>query len=465
MTLRSETMGFGYYKRYSRTILIQLLLHILCLVFCSAVEETRSYVLDLTADTFDAAIAKHDVLLVEFYAPWCSHCKRLAPEFEKAGQLLAQSSSHIKLAKIDADKYKSISSKYDIQGFPTLRLFMSGSPAEAEYDGPRNADSLVSYVHRAIAPVIRSLSSDAELNAFLKNVNDSSPIFLGFGLEESVLKQTATKYKKKAWFAVVQDFSEKMMMEFDFDKKPALVVTHPELMEQAVFYGPFEGVDMEDFVRQNMMPLVTKMSFESLKLVREDGRPIAIGIYDGQQDDGSVRQFMKMLKAAAPANRGFIFSYVDAAKWPSFLKPFGIEKGTTLPTLIVWNGLAEYSSHENEAAFIARDAEAQITKFLQDYKNNKVKRLKVKEPSFMEKTKDILWGLPTLYMIFTIFVVVWLLQGCTWKDVMRDGGLEEQHQQRERLRRADLEGDLGSERTSRDAGESLVISRKSEKKD
>ena len=51
----------------------------------------------------------------------------------------------------------------------------------------------------------------------------------------------AIKYKKKAWFSVVKDVSEEMMVAYDFDKVPALVSLHPSYNERSVFYGPFDG--------------------------------------------------------------------------------------------------------------------------------------------------------------------------------------------------------------------------------
>lgn len=117
---------------------------------------------------------------------------------------------------------------------------MHGVPTE--YRGPRQANLIVQYLKKFVAPDVSVLDSDSSISRFVEASGTPFPIFIGFGVNESLISDLAIKYKKKAWFSVAKDFSEDMMVLYDFDKTPALIVLHPNYNEQAIFYGPFEGI-------------------------------------------------------------------------------------------------------------------------------------------------------------------------------------------------------------------------------
>ncbi|KAL2941139.1 putative protein disulfide-isomerase A6 [Bienertia sinuspersici] len=82
-----------------------------------------SNVVILSPDNFeDVVMDKSKDVLVEFYAPWCGHCKSLAPIYEKVASAY-KSEEDVVIANLDADKHRDLAEKYGISGFPTLKFF------------------------------------------------------------------------------------------------------------------------------------------------------------------------------------------------------------------------------------------------------------------------------------------------------------------------------------------------------
>ncbi|KAJ3671679.1 hypothetical protein LUZ60_007758 [Juncus effusus] len=371
---------------------------------------TDGRVIELDESSFDSAIASFDRILVDFYAPWCGHCKRLSPQLDSAAPVLARLNEPIYIAKLDADKYRKLASKYEIDGFPTLKLFVHGEPIE--YTGPRKAELIVKHMKKLASPNVSILDSDESIHAFVKGAEKEYPVFIGFGLEDSqpVLAEFGGQFKKKAWFSIAKNFSEEMMVFYDFDKVPALVSMNEKYNERSVFYGPFEADFLEDFIRQNMLPLTVAIRYDTLKLLKEDKRKIVLTILNDENEEKS-QNLIKILKSAANANREFIFCYVGLVQFEEFADTFDSTKADVLPKMLVWDGNEEYYLVEGIETLGAEDQGTQVSQFLQGFKEGKTIKKRVKEPSFEGFVKSIM-GVGTiliiLIMVAGLFVIIYL---------------------------------------------------------
>lgn len=108
---------------------------------CSALYSSSDDVIELTASNFNTRVLQSSELwFVEFYAPWCGHCKSLAPEWKKAATALKDI---VKIGAVDMTEHQSVGAPYGIQGFPTIKIFGSNKQSPQDYQGQRTAQGIV----------------------------------------------------------------------------------------------------------------------------------------------------------------------------------------------------------------------------------------------------------------------------------------------------------------------------------
>uniref|UniRef100_A0A2P2KR32 protein disulfide-isomerase n=1 Tax=Rhizophora mucronata TaxID=61149 RepID=A0A2P2KR32_RHIMU len=109
----------------------------------SSEKSETSASIELNSRNFDDLVLKSKELwIVEFFAPWCGHCKRLAPEWKKAANNLK---GKVKQGHVDCDAEKSLMSRFNVQGFPTIMVFGADKDSPIPYEGARTASAIESF--------------------------------------------------------------------------------------------------------------------------------------------------------------------------------------------------------------------------------------------------------------------------------------------------------------------------------
>jgi protein disulfide-isomerase A6 len=136
---------------------------------------TEKDVIVLEDENFDDLVMNsNDMWLIEFYAPWCGHCKKLEPEWNQAGTELK---GKIKVGKVDATVHQKLGSRFQIQGYPTIKIFAPGAKSQSSisnYDGARDASSIVTFALEklekyGIVPDVEQLTNENQLKEVCKD--------------------------------------------------------------------------------------------------------------------------------------------------------------------------------------------------------------------------------------------------------------------------------------------------------
>ncbi|RDW88520.1 hypothetical protein BP6252_00552 [Coleophoma cylindrospora] len=161
-------------------------LMLLALASTSVVASTNSAIVDLVPDNFDKIAIGGQPALVEFFAPWCGHCKTLAPVYEELAQSYSFAKDKLVIAKVDADAEKSLGKRFGVQGFPTIKYFDGKSETPEDYNGGRDLESLSKFLtektgikpkKKAVVPSAVEMLND---KTFKEKVGSDKDILVAF---------------------------------------------------------------------------------------------------------------------------------------------------------------------------------------------------------------------------------------------------------------------------------------------
>ncbi|KAF7646553.1 hypothetical protein LDENG_00185780 [Lucifuga dentata] len=342
----------------------------------------RTDVLELGDADFDYLAAGHETMLVKFYAPWCGHCKKLAPEFEKAATRLKGT---VQLGKVDCTANTETCSHFGVTGYPTLKIFRNGRDS-APYDGPRTADGIYHFMKKQTGPDSVHLKTEEDLQTFINHF-DASVVGVFSGVDSSGLAEflkAAGLLREQFRFAHTTDL--KLGEEYGAHTESVLLFRPPRLAsmfeDSFVVFSDFLTIgSLRRFIRDHIYGLCPHMTMDNRDRLRV--RDLLTAYYDLDYQHnvpGSNYWRNRVMKVASQyAGRGLTFSIANKKDFLSELVDdfgLGTSDGGELPFVTIRTKLGHKYTMREE---FTRDGRS-LERFLDDYFADRLKRYVKSEP-------------------------------------------------------------------------------------
>ncbi|XP_065268299.1 protein disulfide-isomerase A3 [Emys orbicularis] len=343
-----------------------------------------SDVLELGDSDFESGLAERPgLVLVEFYAPWCGHCKRLAPEYEAAATRLK---GIVPLVKVDCTANSNTCNKYGVSGYPTLKVFRDGEEAGA-YDGPRTADGIVSHLKKQAGPASVALRSVADFEKFISDKDASVVGFFkdAFGDAYSEFMKAASNLRESYRFAHTSE--EELIQKYEADGE-GVVLFRPQRLANKFEDSTLRYTEdkitsgkIKKFLQENIFGICPHMTEDNKDLIQ--GKDLLVAYYDVDYEKNAKgsnywrNRVMMVAQKFLDAGHKLYFAVASRKTFGHELSEFGLDSSTgEVPVVAIRTAKGEKYVMQEE---FSRDGKA-LERFLQDYFDGNLKKYLKSEP-------------------------------------------------------------------------------------
>ena len=308
----------------------------------------------LTADNFEEEVVQSDKLwMVKFYAPWCGHCKHLAPIYQKAAVEVGRLGL-MKMGKVDATVESSLGAKYGVKGYPTLMYSRDG--ALNKYEGERTVPGFVAFAKRMQGEPVSYVKSKFSLSKLKMNKpvtyllgvppSDSSlDCSSGAGASAIIDAYGSVAYTLQAGehFGCVDAGELVSKVKAGSD----VFVARLENGEPAQFFDVASGEDVGekallDWVKGVSYPTVIELGRTNFYKSAHSGKHLVTLVVDPKADNGEEMGVLKRLarKHESPLDESvrsrFLYGFIDGVEHAEFVKQYGLTE-EMLPRVVVFD--------------------------------------------------------------------------------------------------------------------------------
>ena len=337
------------------------IISLLSLSLCEEDFPVENDVIILTDSTFDKAVAKYDYLLVLFYAPWCGHCKKFHPEYEKAAKTLRK--ENLYLSKVDATVEKKLAEKFEIQGFPTVKLFIKGEAIE--YTGGRKEQEVINWMRKKTGPATKLIQSTEDIDKLKK---DNDVVLIYFGNNKNELDEYTKVARKNEDFPFANVENEEIAKKLGI--KMGTVVMFRNFEEpQKELSGSLTSKKIEEFIDSFSSPKVMGFDEKAAQIIFGKAIPAIILYCDKNSDKwDEYRKLMETISDKIGGKLKVVQTDIKEGMASRLAEYIGV-KESDLPSVRIADTRIDLKKYNMEGEI----NEKNILKFIEDWENNKLK--------------------------------------------------------------------------------------------
>ena len=371
----------------------------------------------------DKYILNNKYVIAIFHADWCGHCKRFLPTFDETSKYLIISQTW-KLLKISCSKYEKICDSFNVEGYPTIKLFKNSQEIKGLFV-PREKETFFEFILKITQePLIYINNINNTLQKFYNNYGTFSPL-VKYNKNKTefinCIKQLAyhKEFLSEYYFGIIEDKEDKIIFNFNNNS--------------VIFNYKGNCEDVKIFLRNNKYPLISEANFNIMrKMNRDNIRYICIIFYFNNND--IINKFVENeYKNISKENREIVFTYSLYKTKNDVAKYFQVElnKETEIQILIFDFYKEKFYKHQIYDTNIislntVKDDIIKLVKNLDKIKfisNNKIS-------DFVSDHKILLIAI----LVILVFLIIYLVLYCDLEDEGNVNQLDDKKERQKEIR-------------------------------
>ncbi|KZV85007.1 thioredoxin-domain-containing protein, partial [Exidia glandulosa HHB12029] len=285
--------------------------------------------------TFNGAIAEGPIF-IKFFAPWCGHCKKLAPTWT---QVAAKMRGRLTIAEVDCDAHNALCRQQGVEGYPQLFFYSGGK--KMEYTGSRSLEPLEKYAMKAAAPAVETISYPT-FKKLLKD-EDVFMVYVYSGdktydalVEDASKPLVGSPSVYKSTDARISDLFKDVQL-------PSILVFKSGEPHAKLHLASYDKADrLTKWMMEKRLPLALELSPDNFQdVMKSPARPLVVlTAYDpadpnAEQVEASVKSFAdKWSKSSPGAGREVVHVWMDGVRWDKWLNSmYGI--AAPMPKVVI----------------------------------------------------------------------------------------------------------------------------------